>query len=324
VRRLGIRHQTALPMRELSALALRAGPSGQSQLLAVGDEDFAVVSAELEDTGEPAGTRRHDLLLSLRDTRVDVGSGSGFEGLASDGTGTIVLLQEEQARLLVMAADLSRLLHVIRLAVPRDDPLLGTAWHREPNARGEGLLLLDRGHVLICKERADACLIEFGPPEDAPRGIAADTVLAPRKPFARPDAVESEFAPLAVWPLAEDTRNALPTINDLALGPDGRIYALSGHAQMIARFEPRLQPGERARATDSWRIGDGMPGGEDARPEGLVILPSGRPLVGIDSKRAGDNLVMLQRLIGHGASDAGANVSDVSANVIAPPGDGPG
>src|SRR3954454_24414491 len=68
VRRLGIRHQTALPMRELSALALRAGPSGQSQLLAVGEDLLVVLAAGLEEGGEPAGTRRHDLRLPLRDT----------------------------------------------------------------------------------------------------------------------------------------------------------------------------------------------------------------------------------------------------------------
>jgi hypothetical protein len=295
VPRLEIRHTTALPMREISALALRTGPGGESELLAVGDEDFAVISAELEGA-EPARTWRHDLRRPLRDTQVDVGSSSGFEGVASDGKGTIFLLQEEKARLLVLAADLSRLLQVIALAVPAACPELGTAWSRDANARGEGLLLLERGHVLIGKQRGDACLIEFGPPGDAPRGIDADTVLAPGEPFEQPDAIEAELVPLAVWPLAKDTRDVLPTINDLALGPDGRVHALSSATQTIVRFDRRLQPGGGARGTDSWRIGDGIPGGKDAHPEGLAILPSGRPLVGIDSKHARDNLVALQRL----------------------------
>ena len=73
--------------------------------------------------------------------------------MASDRDGTIVLLQEEQARLLVFAPDLSRLLHTLALAVPADDPVLNPAWRRKPNSRGEGLLLLRRGHILIAKER---------------------------------------------------------------------------------------------------------------------------------------------------------------------------
>lgn len=296
VRRLEIRHETVLPLREISALAVRSGAEGQTQLLAVGDEDFAVVSAELDDGDKPTRARRHDLHSALRDTRIDTEPGSGFEGAASDGGGTVVLLQEEQARLLVFAPDLSRLLRVLVLAVPADDPVLGAAWHRHPNARGEGLLLLERGHVLITKQRDDPGLIEFGPRGHVPSGIATSTVLAPGDRFELPDAGQTELAPLAVWRLAADTRRELPTINDLALGHDGGVYVLSARTHTIARLEPRLQPGERARATDVWRIDDKIPGGRSARPEGLVIAPSGRPLVGIDTHDAGDNVVVLQRL----------------------------
>jgi hypothetical protein len=38
------------------------------------------------------------------------------------------------------------------------------------------------------------------------------------------------LVPLAVWPLDKATAAILPTINDLALGPDRRVYALSAHA----------------------------------------------------------------------------------------------
>jgi hypothetical protein len=295
MRALAVHHEAALPTREISALAVRVGPGGRSQLLAVGDEDLAVITAELDD-GRPADAERHDLSLPLRDSPVDVRSGSDFEGVAADGEGTVFLLQEEESRLLVLAADLSRLLQVITLAVPADDPELGPAWHREPNSRGEGLLLLGRGHVLIAKQQDDACLIEFGPPGGIPGGITADSVLDAGEPFQRQDAVESELVPLAVWPLAKDTKDALPTINDLALGPDGRLYALSAETRTIARFETRLQPGEHARATDTWQIGEGIPGGQGARPEGLTILSSGRPLVGIDRQHAGHNLVVLDPL----------------------------
>ena len=142
MRRLEIRHETALPVGELSALALRGGPEGETQLLAVGDEDFAVVSTKFTDGPVPTDVRRRDLHSALRDTQVGLEHGSAFEGAASDGAGTIVLLQEDQARLLVLAPDLSRLLQVLVLAVAADQPEIGPGWQREPNARGEGLLLL--------------------------------------------------------------------------------------------------------------------------------------------------------------------------------------
>jgi hypothetical protein len=270
-------------------------PTGSPpRLLTVGDEDFAVVSTEIDETGSLTRTWRDDLRPALRDTGVDLRSGSGLEGVASDGDGTIVLLQEEQARLLVFTPDLSRLLHALVLAVPADDPVLNPAWRRDPNSRGEGLLLLRDGHVLIAKERDAPCLIEFGPPGDRPTGVTPDTVLPPHEPFQRPDIIETELVPLAVWLLSAATATTLPTINDLALGPDGRVYAISAHAQVIARIEQRLTPGERAGASAAWQIGDGIPGGRDARPEGLTFLPSGRPVVGIDTKQPHDNLVVLQ------------------------------
>src|SRR4051794_17322753 len=243
-------------------------------------------------------TRRNDLRSVLRHTPIDLRSGSGFEGVASDRDGTIVLLQEEQARLLVFAPDLTRLLHTLVLAVPADHPVLNPAWHREPNSRGEGLLLLQHGHILIAKERNPPCLIEFGPPGDPPTGITADTVLAPNQPFLRPDATKTELAPLAVWQLNKATATTLPTINDLALGPDRRVYALSSHTQVIARLQQRLTPGERAAATAAWQISDEIPGGRNARPEGLTFLPSGRPVIGIDTQQPDNNLVLLQPLNG--------------------------
>jgi hypothetical protein len=297
VPRSEVHHVATLGLRELSGLTVFGGPGSPPRLLAVGDEDFAVVSADVDDeSGTVVRTWRDDLRPALRDA-VDLRSGSGFEGVASDGVGTIVLLQEEQARLLVVAPDLSRLLHTLVLAVPVDEPVLNPAWRREPNSRGEGLLLLRRGHVLIAKERDTACLIEFGPPGDRPIGVTPDTVLAPSETFQRPDATEAELVPLAVWPLSPATARTLPTINDLALGPDGRVYALSAHAQVIVRMEERLTPGERAGATAVWQIGDGIPGGRAARPEGLTFLPSGRPVVGIDTRQPQDNLVVLRSLV---------------------------
>jgi hypothetical protein len=282
VRTLEIHSEAALGLREISGLTAGPGP----RLLAVGDEAFAVASAEIGDDGGPGRPRCHDLTPALRDAGIDLRHGSGFEGIACDGDGTLVLLQEEQARLLVVAPDLARLLHVIALAVPHGCAALNEAWRRRKNSRGEGLLLLDHGHVLIARERREPCLIEFGPAGDPPLGVDAGTVLTGR--FRCPD-VETTLVPLAVWPVDAEV---LPTVNDLALGPDGRVHALSAERRLIARLAQRLTPGEPARTTAAWRI----PGGHAGRAEGLTFLPSGRPAVGLDTKRSGNNLIILARL----------------------------
>ena len=221
VQRLEIHHVTTLDLPETSALTTCSRPGDPPRVLAVGDEDFAVVSAEIDDGGTLVRTWRDDLRPVLRHSAIDLRSGSGFEGVASDRDGTIVLLQEEHARLLVFAPDLSRLMHTLALAVPVDDPVLNPAWRHAPNSRGEGLLLLRRGHVLVAKERDTPCLIEFGAPGDRPIDVTPDTVLAPDEPFQPPDDAKAELVPLLVWQLGERTAAMLPTINDLALGPDG-------------------------------------------------------------------------------------------------------
>ena len=59
MRRLEIDVVARLGLREVSALTVCRGPDRPPHLLAVGDEDFAVVSAEIdEETGLPARTWR--------------------------------------------------------------------------------------------------------------------------------------------------------------------------------------------------------------------------------------------------------------------------
>src|SRR5687767_10761389 len=97
---LAAQHETALPMRELSALALRRNGNG-AELLAVGDEDFSVLISELDEHGVAGRTKREDLFPVLLLRGIDLGGGSGFEGIAADGEGLVVILQEERSRLLV-------------------------------------------------------------------------------------------------------------------------------------------------------------------------------------------------------------------------------
>jgi hypothetical protein len=288
---LAIQCETALPIREISALTVRVAPSGDVELLAVGDEDFAVITAELEDDGAPSRTWRHDLWLPLVGSGIDLRSGSGFEGIGSDGDGSVFVLQEEKARLLVFSPDLSQLLQVLELVVPETTPY-GAAWHADENRRREGLLVLDRGHMLVAKQKAPVYLIEFGPADDDAIGVGPDTVLADGAAWQRPE--EGRLVALAAWELEDKSAKQLPSVNDIAIGRDSSVFLLSAEARVIARLEDRLVPGERAaRATGAWKIDNAIPGGKKARPEGLAIVAGNTPLVGVDSKVAGHNVVVL-------------------------------
>jgi hypothetical protein len=105
VRRLGIDVVATLGLREVSALTVCRGPDGPPHLLAVGDEDFAVVSAEIdEETGLPTRTWRDGLRPALHDAGVDLRSGSDPEGVALEGKlprrmrrATLPSLRQQQA-----------------------------------------------------------------------------------------------------------------------------------------------------------------------------------------------------------------------------------
>ncbi len=278
---LAAQHETALPMRELSALALRRNGNG-AELLAVGDEDFSVLISELDEHGVAGRTKREDLFPVLLLRGIDLGGGSGFEGIAADGEGLVVILQEERSRLLVFDANLRRLEQTIELAVPRDTPDFGRGWHTDTNKRGEGLLLLKDGHVLVGRQK-DVYLIEFGPHGAAPLGVSADTVLPADAAF---ELGAGELVPLAWWPI-----EALKSANDLALGGDGRVYVISSKTSTIARLLERLEPGGDATPDQLWTLAGTLPPGDpDPQPEGLVLVGE-CPLVAFDTKFAGDNLL---------------------------------
>ena len=98
---------------------------------------------------------------------------SQFEGVAADGAGRVFILEESPGHVYVFDAALTKVEARITLRVRPDDPAFATlaeAWAAHPNSRGEGIVLLDRGHLLILKEKDPRRLIEFGPDGDQPVG----------------------------------------------------------------------------------------------------------------------------------------------------------
>ena len=84
----------------------------------------------------------------------------------------------------------------------------------------------------------------------------------------------------------------LPDISDATIGPDGRLYLLSDKGSAIARLPDMLDPqGGTIEPVEVWRIA-----GSPENPEGLVILADGTPLIGLDTKAAGGNLLRLEPL----------------------------
>ena len=271
--KLDVRDIADVPLREVSGLALRG-----SELLAVGDHDPVVFTAPLEPW--PLRWQGIDLAgLHLPD------GGIQFEAIQPTGQHTVLLLQEQPARVLHIDLALPALIGTLLLDVP-DGHRLRESWLGDRSSRGEALVLADRGHLLVLKEKSPSAILEFGP--------AGDTAVGWRRggPAVPPLAGDATLTVLATWWLGPELTKRLPDISDATVGPDGFLYLLSDQGSAIARLPDSLAPeGGTVEAAAIWRIA-----GSPENAEGLVILSDGTVLVGLDTKSPQRNLLRLSRL----------------------------
>jgi hypothetical protein len=262
-----------VPLREVSGLVLRG-----SDLLAVGDHDPVVFSAPLQPW--PLDWQAIDLAgLELPD------GGTQFEAIQPTSAHTVLVLQEQPARVLHIDLSVPALIGTLLLDVP-DGHRLRQAWLGDRSSRGESLVLADRGHLLVVKEKDPSAILEFGPAGDDPVGWRRGG------PTVAPAPGDATLTVLATWWLSGDLAKWLPDISDATIGPDGRLYVLSDQGSAIARLPDVLDPrGGKVEAAAIWRIT-----GSPESAEGLVILEDGTVLVGLDTKSPRRNLLRLNRL----------------------------
>ena len=262
-----------VPLREVSGLALRG-----AQLFAVGDHDPVIFTAVLE----PWPLRWQGIDLAGLDLPEE---GVQFEALAPAGDHTVLILQEQPARVLHIDLAAPALLGTLLLDVP-EGHRLREAWLGDRSSRGESLLLMQAGHLLVVKEKNPPAILEFGPPGDAPVGWSRGVQPEPPAPG------DAGLTVLATWWLGESMQEQLPDISDATVGPDGRLYLLSDKGSAIARLPDSLDPqGGTVEPVGVWRIG-----GKPENPEGLVVLPDGTVLIGLDTKSPRRNLLRLEPL----------------------------
>ena len=283
---LGVRAVLDAPLLEISGLGQRPhSPEGGMQILAVGDEDFTVVSAAVR--GADLSEFRRHALKELLET--DGADSSEWEAADGDRSGRVFILQESPGVVYILSPELDRLLHTIELSVEDSNRL---DWTESPNSQGEGLVLLANGHVLIAKEKDPPLLMEFGPRRDKAAGVDSELLLLGHEEFPLPDSERAEHVLLSLWELDTAAAAKISDISDVAVGPDERLYLLSDESRCIARLEHRLPPDQRRLSiTGMWKLPD-----EIEQPEGLVILEDMSPIVAIDSQEPSSNLFVLDPL----------------------------
>ncbi len=266
-------------MKEISGLATR-GSGATTEVLAIGDASTNVAIGPLAN--DALRFRRH----ALPATSVQ------WEGIATDKSGRVYVLEESPGSILVFDAKLEQKIRTIPLR------FAGDAWS-DANSRGEGLVLLRNGHVLILKEKDPQLIVEVGPEGERAFGYTPGDAVGLGSDFPLPTK-DLDFVPLKEWSISDaakgrDRKSARDVAGDgseLAVAPDGRLYLLSDQSKTISRVERTLRVDEAKYTFDiSWRLPSII-----EKPEGLTFLPDGRPVVASDLPGEGEVLHILNAL----------------------------
>ncbi len=270
-------HVGKIPIREVSGLALRKGAS-EPEVLAVGDHDFELAVGKLAG-GAIEKFDVIDLGQALRRAGVKLNQASQWEGITSDALGRVFVLEENPGHVFAFDATGKQCLATIELGFDaRDNDFidLAEAWAMNPNSRGEGLVLLAHGHLLVLKEKEPRRLIEFGPHGDLPVGLRPTGGRGIQ--FSLPAEQFSKMAPLRDWKFSEESKADFPDLSDLQADETGRLWVLSEEGRALGMVtgeagDGRLQIGSITKLSAT-------PGLD--HPEGLVLLGQKIALVACD------------------------------------------
>jgi len=283
-----------IPLREVSGLS-SVLVDGVLRLIAVGDARVSLALADVDDDGQ-VGPWSVLTTADVATREEDDGRFAQLEAVAADGGGVVWVLTEETSWLAgvdLAARAVVGTAHLDTSALPE----LDASWSQEGASRGEGLLLMREGHVLVAKEKQPAGLVELGPRGDAPLGVSRDTLLGDGEPFAL---LGEELDALAWWPLSDDVRRTLHDLSDLARDASGDVWLMSDQSTRMARLALPLEPGADPVVEDVLDL----PGSVD-KPEGLCFLPGGVVAVAEDRHDDADNLWLLTRRSGRGVEQHG-------------------
>ncbi len=281
-----------VPLQEVSGVCLRREAGGDMALVAFGDRTSIAAWVDLPSDDRGAYVWETVDLADVEGSMIPRDDPQ-VEAVCADGAGRILILQESPPRVELLDWAGHRVVARIALEIPVGHPL-HESWVDAEGSQGEGAAFMRNGHLLIAKEKDPAAFIEFGPDGDAPSGFDLESALhgGERWPTIEGDGV---FVPLAVWTPSIKLQGACQDFSDLEVGPDRRLYLLSDKSAAIVRVGELAPDDAVARADEVWQLPT-----LEGKPEGLALTRNGRAIVALDTKKASQNLVLLEPPIAGG------------------------
>ena len=284
--RLRVLRVVDVPLREVSGICLRRSRNGRMSLIAVGDR-VATIAWFSQPRSDEGRIDWHTSNIAKLSGSMLPKDHPQIEAICADGLGRVLLLQETPPRVELIDPVALKVVASIELAVDGSGEI-ARAWSDPKGSRGEGMVLLACGHLLVAKEKKPAAFIEFGPLHSPSRGLVRGGALAGGEqwPIKRG---HHRFVALASWRPDKMLAKTCADFSDLEIGPDGCLYLLSDKSSTIARLDDLPPGGGTAALVDAWRLGD-----LDGKPEGLAFTAQGRAIVGLDTRKPRRNLVLLE------------------------------
>jgi hypothetical protein len=255
-----------VPLREVSGICLRRSRNGRMSLIAVGDRIAKIAWFSLSRSDGSRIDWHTKSIAKLSGSELPKHDPQ-IEAVCADGGGRVLLLQETPPRVELIDTKALETVASIDLVVEGRGEF-ARAWSDPNGSRGE-----------------------FGPPDSRSRGLARGGALpdGARWPIGKG---RHRFVALAIWRPDKTLARTCADFSDLEIGPDGHLYLLSDKSSTIARLDDLPAGGGTASLIDAWHLGD-----LDGKPEGLAFTPQGRPIVGLDRRKARRNLVLLEPAI---------------------------
>jgi len=277
-----------LPVVEASGVAVRHTERG-TVVLVVGDRTAEVGACLVGTDGELDDWTTIDL-AALPGWPSPSGD-SQFEAIAADGGSLVAVMREDPPVVLVADTATRELCAEIRLTAPVGSVLDGQ-WD-DASSRGEGLVFLRDGRLLVAQEKRPRALIEFGPVGAEAQGLSSADLLGPDESWEAPSG-PVEFVPLSMWKLKSAAKKALGDVSAIGTDPQRNLWLLSDKSQRVGRLGldvPLAPDDDEVRDLDE--IWD-LPGGIE-KPEGIAALGDGRVLVALDTRSTRGNGMIVTR-----------------------------